>query len=357
MNKKLAYTTICYFLCRTFFIGITFFILIKEAKQDAWISVLLAFIIGFIPIILIQYIASYESNKSLKEKFQELFPYTNKFFILFTIIGIFMLATLSFWNLCNLITSQFLNKTPKIVVGISFLVPILLILSKEEKVIPRVSTILFYLSFFLFIISFIGLIFQFELDNFSPAMINFPTKPIISYIGFQILPIFLILFFPNQNIQKSIKKGYILSSIILFIHVLLLIGVLGVELATIYQYPEFHILKRAYQGILTYRLENALSIQWIFDIFIYCVVSLKGCNDLLNLNKGIKLSFLPIGMTFLAAYLFKDNIIANTLFNNYLYYIVPLFFSIIILSLSFKIFIKKRRKSPIYSKVENIKKQ
>jgi len=353
MNKKLAYSTISYFLCRTLFIGITFSILIKEAKQDSWISVLLAFILGFIPIFLIQYIASYKPTLSLKDKYQELFPYTNKLLILFTVIGIFLLTTLSFWNLCNLITSQFLNKTPKIVVGISFLIPILLILSKNEKVIPRVSTILFYLSFFLFIISFCGLVFQFELDNFTPSMLYFPIKPIIAYIGFQIFPIFLILFFPNSEIQNSIKKGYILSSIILFIQILLIIGVLGVELATIYQYPEFHILKRAYQGVLTYRLENALSIQWIFDIFIYCVVSLKGCNQLLHFEKGIKMSFLPIGMTFLSAHLFKDNIIANTLINKYLYYLVPLFFTIIILLLVFKIFMKKRSKTPIYSKVEN----
>lgn len=347
MNKKLAYTTISYFLCRTFFIGITFSVLIKEAKQDAWISVLLAFIFGFIPILLIQYIASYKPEKSLKEKFEELFPTINKILTFFLAISIFLLASLSFWNLCNLITSQFLNKTPKIVVGTSFIIPILLLLSKEEKVVPRVSTILFYLSFFLFLLSFFGLVFQFRFDNFTPSMIYFPTKPIIAYIGFQIFPIFLLLFFPNTDITKSIKKGYILSSIILFIHVILLIGVLGVELASIYQYPEFHILKRAYQGILTYRLENALATQWIFDIFIYCVVSLKGCNQLLNINKGIKVSVIPILMLFTSAYLFKDNTIANTLINDYLYYLVPLFFTVIITLLVIKIFHKKRRKTPI----------
>ncbi len=347
MNKQLSYTTIGYFLSRTFFIGITFSILIKEAKQDAWISVLLSFIIGFIPILLIQYIASYKPEKTLKEKYEDLFPKINKILICFTIIGIFLLTTLSFWNLCNLITSQFLNKTPKIIVGITFIIPIILLLSKEEKVIPRVSTILFYLSFFLFLLSLLGLIFQFKFDNFTPSMVYFPIKPIYTYIGFQIFPIFLLLFFPNSEIQKSIKKGYILSSFILLINVLLLIGVLGVELATIYQYPEFHIFKRAYQGVLTYRLENALATQWIFDIFIYCVVSLKGCNQFLKLENGIKISIIPIFMLFTSAYLFKDNTIANTLIDNYLCYLVPLFFFIITILLVLKIFHKKRSKTPI----------
>ncbi len=347
MSKQLSYTTISYFLCRALFIGLTFSILIKEAKQDSWLSLILAFILGFIPVLLIHYIASYQPEKSLKQKYEQLFPYTNKLLMLLTGIGIFLLATLSFWNLCNLITSQFLNKTPKIVVGISFIVPIILILSKEEKVIPRVSTVLFYLSFFLFILSFIGLIFQFNFDNFTPSMIYFPTKPIITYIGFQVFPIFLLLFFPNSDILKSIKKGYMLSSIILFINVLLLIGVLGVELATIYQYPEFHILKRAYQGVLTYRLENALATQWIFDIFIYCVVSLKGCNQFLNFEKGFKMTIVPIIMLFLSAHLFKDNTIANTLMNKYFFFLVPLFFTIIVLLLAIKIFYKKRSNTPI----------
>lgn len=352
MNKKLAYTAISYFLCRTFFIGITFSVLIKEAKQDAWISVLLAVILGFIPILLIQYIATYQSEKSLKEKFQELFPNTYKILILVLGIGIFLLASLSFWNLCNLITSQFLNKTPKIIIGTTFIIPILLLLNKEEKVIPRVSTVLFYLSFFLFLLSLIGLIFQFQFDNFTPTMMSFPIKPIYTYIGFQIFPIFLLLFFPNTEITGGIKKGYILSSIILFIHVVLLIGVLGVELATIYQYPEFHILKRAYQGILTYRLENALATQWIFDIFIFCVTSLKGCNQLLNMKNGFKMSILPILMLFTSSYLFKDNTVANSLIDHYLCYLVPIFFSIITILLCIKIYYKKRSITPIL-KVDN----
>lgn len=347
MSKQLSYTSICYFLCRTFFIGITFSILIKEAKQDSWISLLLAFIIGFIPILLIHYIASFKPDKNLKEKIEELFPISNKLLIIFITIGIFLLTSLSFWNLCNLITSQFLNKTPKFIVGLSFIIPIILLLSKDEKVIPRVSTILFYLSIFLFVVSLLGLFSQFHFSNFTPAMIYFPIKPIIAYLGFQIFPIFLILFFPNHEILKSIKKGYLLSSIILLINVLLLIGVLGTELATIYQYPEFHILKRAYQGILTYRLENALATQWIFDIFIYCTVSLKGCNQLLNMEKGWKKSIIPIIMLLTFSYLFKDNTIANTLIDKYLCYIVPFFFTIIILLLSLKIFIKKRSKTPI----------
>lgn len=353
MNKQLSYTSIIYFLCRAFFVGIGFSILIKEAKQDAWISLLIAFVIGFIPVLLIGYIASYEPEKSLKEKYEDLFPTIGKFLSIITTIGILALASLSFWNLCNFITSQFLNKTPKIIVGISFIVPIILLLKKGEKIIPRVSLILFYLSILLFIVGIIGLVFQINFQNFLPILENDFSKPITAYIGFQVLPIFLLLFFPNNQIKSSMKKGYLLASISIFIHTTFLIGILTPNLAIIYQYPEFHILKRAYQGILTYRLENALSIQWIFDIFMYCVISLKGCNDLINLNNNYKVYILPIIMLFTSSYLFKDNTIANTIISKYLSYLVPLFFIILILLLSIKIFYKKRRKSPIYSKIEN----
>ncbi len=348
MRHKLSYISLSYFLARSFFIGITFSLLLKGSKQDAWISLLLAILIGLLGIEMIRYIASYQKELCFKEKIVLLFPRFQYLLVPCLTLFLLLLTSLNFWNLANLITSQFLNKTPKFVVEISFFVPILLLLTKNEKVITRVSLILFYISIFLFFFSFIGLFFQFQPDHFKPILQNSILPSTLPFLGFHIFPLFLLLFFPNEEILPHIRKGYLLASFSLFLVTVTIIGVLGVDLALIYQYPEFHILKRAYEGVLSYRLENILTVQWIFDIFIFCSVCLKGCNELCHFEKK-KRFLLPFSMILLSTYLFKDNTIANTVLEKYLVYIVPLFFFLLLSLFCIQIFLKKRRNSPTYS--------
>ena len=323
MKNRLSYVAVSYFLSRAFFIGIVFSLFIRTSKTDSWLSFLISFGIGFLFLFLIQYIASYEPEKSLREKYILLFPKVYPLMIGLSCLLFFFLACIGFWNLSNLLTSQFLNKTPKFVIQLSFLVPLILLLKKDTKIIARVSLILFYISIFLFLFSLIGLIFQFQFSHFLPAFQANITKPI--------------------------------SSLSLFLVIVMIVGVLGIELSLVYQYPEFHILKRAYENILTYRLENILAIQWLFDIFIFCAVSLKGCHELFAIKTGIKEYFLPILMFLISTHLFKDNTIANAFVEKYLSTSIPSICIFIILLFVFKIWIKKRRISPTYLKTESIK--
>lgn len=341
MNKQLSYTAIIYFLLRATFIGISFSILLEHSKQDSWIVILLSYLIGFIPLLLVEYIAKYESDKTFVEKIKLIFPKTNKLIICFMLVGFFFITIINFCNLANLITSQFLSKTPNIVILISFIIPIMLLVAKDNKIIARTSLMLFYIALFLFITCVLGLITKFKLTNFQPVMTNSITSSIYPYMGFHVMPLFLILFFPNKEIIPSLKKGYIISSITLFLTFITIIGILGVELCLIYQYPEFHILKRSYEGILTVRLENIFAVQCIFDIFIFCVVCLKNCNHLLNIHKGFKQTIIPIILVITSFFLFKSNNITNNDNINYLGIIFPTFFLFLIIIFSLKIFIKK----------------
>ena len=294
MNKTVSYTAVIYFILRASFIGISFSLLLDDSKQDSWIVILISYLIGIIPLLLIKYIAKYKSNISFMEKTKLLFPKTNKLISLFMLITFFFVTIINFCNLANLITSQFLSKTPNLIILISFILPIIILISKNNKIIARVSLILFYMAIVLFVSCVLGLITKFKFSNFEPILNNPVLKSIYPYMGFHIMPLFLILFFPNNEIIPSLKKGYFISAITLFLTFITIIGILGVELCLIYQYPEFHILKRSYEGILTVRLENIFAIQCIFDIFIFCVVCLKNCNTILNINKGFKQAILPI---------------------------------------------------------------
>ena len=53
------------------------------------------------------------------------------------------------------------------------------------------------------------------------------------------------------------------SKLCVFAIPFLVMSVFGVELATLYQYPEFQILRRVSLGGFIERVESTLSIQWI----------------------------------------------------------------------------------------------
>lgn len=326
MKNIFGYTTIAYFISRAFFAGITSLSLISQTNQDAWISLFFAIMIGLIPVYIFHKIASYDEELNIVQKIDKLFPNSGKYIKILLGIGVFAIIILNFWNLINLITTQFLNKTPNYVIGISLIIPIILLINKDNKIIARVSTILFFFSIILVITSIIGLLPKIQIDNLKPFMENNFLKGIIPYISYNTLPLFIILIFPNRYIKRSIIHGYIISSISLFIGLLFLISILGVNLVILFQYPEFHLLKLAFDGFITFRLENILAIQWIFDIFIFTSIGIKFCNETFNIKKNY---IIPIIILILTNYIFPNNTIANTIITYYIPYIIPFIFLLI----------------------------
>lgn len=320
MKNNFGYTTIAYFISRAFFAGITSLSLISLTNQDSWISLFFASIIGLIPIYIFHKIASYDEELNIIQKIDKLFPDVGKYIKLLLGIGIFAIVILNFWNLINLITTQFLNKTPNYVIGISLIIPIILLINKDNKIIARVSTILFFFNIILVITSIIGLLPKIQIDNLKPFIENNYLNGIIPYISYNTLPLFIILIFPNKYVKKSIIRGYIISSISLLVGIIFLISILGVNLIILFQYPEFHLLKLAFDGFITFRLENILAIQWIFDIFIFTSIGIKFCNDSFSLKNNY---IIPITILILTNYIFPNNTIANLIITYYIPYIIP----------------------------------
>ncbi len=315
MKNNISFVALAYFICRANFIGISFMNIVNLAKQDAWLVIIIGTIISIIPLYIFYQLCKYEEDLPLSDKIELLFP---KIHIIIKIIlgfSIFGLALLNLWNLANFTTSQFLNKTPNFVIGISFIIPIIYLIIQKQEVIARVALILFYISIFLFVLCFIGLIPKFELNNLQPYLEYNPFKATLSIISYNTLPLITLLSFPNAKIKKSMWYGFFIAELSLLVATILIIAIMGINLAIIYQYPEFQILKKAFEGFVTYRLENMLATQWVIDIFIFITISLKFCNDLFKIQKKY---ILPIILVITFNYIFKDNTSANTIIENYL---------------------------------------
>ena len=337
MKKNLGYISLSYFMFRASFIGITTLCITTLAKQDSYITIFLSIIFGLLPILLFYSIANYRCDLSIVDKINLLFP--KSWEIIRSLLGLsaFSLTLLNFGNLTNLIKTQFLNETPTLAIGIFLIFPIILLITKSNNIISRVSTILFFMSLILIITTYTGLINKIDVDNFKPFLEYNPTNGIIPFISYTILPSFMLLIFPNKNIKDSILKGFFISSISLIIYLILLISVLGIDLVLLFEYPEFHLLKLVYENFISFRLENFLTIQWILDIFIYTSVGLKFSNEMLGIEKKY---ILPLIMIILNTFL---ELVNSTFMIKLIIYIIPYVIPIFFLIIPLIIFIKEKK--------------
>ena len=353
--SNFEFATLNYFLTRAFLIGITFNALINALRHDSWIIPLVSIAPALIIIFLLDYIMKYKSNLNLSEKIISLFNRKIGIVIIIILtIFIFFISLLNFLNMSNFIQSQFLSKTPLLAICIMFMLTTFYIASKGINVISRTSNILFYLGFVLLLLSFIGLIGAFKIENLKP----FFMSSIVSYsnglntfYAFNILPIFLLTMIPKDclkspNSRRTLIISYIVSAISIFFVVFQTIATLGYELTKLYEYPEFFVLKHIVLINLSFRVESILIIQLIFDMFIYNIISVyfigNSIKSIFNTKKLNIIYFMvctliTIGSLYISKYSFYlDDLIANHITT-----IISVFITLIILIICIKIKIDK----------------
>ena len=347
-TKKLhlfEYNCISYFLIRCAFVGICLNNLLIISKQDSWLSVILAFVLGFIPLGIFYLIISHNPKENIidfiKNSLGNVFGSIINMGI---IIFVFMFTSLLLWNLINFIGSQYLYKTPNLAISITFALAIYYITSKSINVIGRCSIILFYISIFLFVFSGIGLMFNLDISNIKPTF-EYGLEPILKgslhYISYNVLPLFLITIIPKNELNGSNKKfvrnsiiTYFVATLSLFIVTFFLLSIYGIEYASLLQYPSYHILKRL--SILGFieRVESIMSIQWILDLFVVIVMGLYFVKTSLRQTFNFKdyklISFgLVVLLVIVTHYLFKNNTVGNKIIMNIFPFFNYLFFLII----------------------------
>ena len=289
MNAKklhlFEYNSISYFLIRCSFVGICLNNLLIIAKQDSWLSVILAFILGFIPLSIFYLVVKHNPKENVVD-----FIKSSCGNIIGGIINVaitmfvFVFTALLLWNLINFIGSQYLYKTPNLVISITFAIAIYYITSKSINVIGRTAIILFYISIVLFVFSGLGLVFGLDINNVKPTL-EHGFMPILNgsvqYIAYNVLPLFLITIIPKEQLKDNNKKfvingivTYAIATLSLFIVTFFLLSIYGIEFAQILQYPSYHILKRISILGFIQRVESILSIQWILDLFVVIVMGL-----------------------------------------------------------------------------------
>ena len=280
-NLQLA--SLIYFIMHANFIGITFNSISKILKEDSYLGILLGSIIGLIPLLIYLYIFNYEPSLNINEKNIKLFgKYLGNIINIIISILTLLVITISFSNLVTIIHSDYLSKTPIILVIITFLIPIYYSLYTGLKSICRASLIFLFITIILVIISNLGLLIQIDINNFKPFFYNNSNllNGSIYFITYNITPLYLINIIPKSDIVNNNKTNkyivifYIISILSLLATTLNIIGIFGIKLTSLYQYPEFQILKHVSIIGISSRIDSILFIQWIFDILLFVIIGL-----------------------------------------------------------------------------------
>jgi len=337
-------------------LGITFNILKKSTEINSWISIILSYIIGIIPILLILYIAKYKENLTIIEKITDLFgKYFGKIINIFIALILFILAATLLYNVSSFSTTQFLYRTPIIVSTVLLISLSIYNTNKEINVITRVCQILMYINLTLFALSLLSLTKEVKLDNLLPITKNNTSNIIITALkltSINILPLLTILYIPKNKLtvpklyNKTVILSYILGSIISILVVVGTFGVLGIYLVDTFEYPGYMVLKKVKLFGFLERIENIVSIQWIIGNYVYITMIIYYISKSIknNFQKSFKYINILIGILLIitTTIIFKN----NTIFNNYVKNIFPYIISLLIIVyilISSKIFINRKK--------------
>ncbi len=276
---------IIYFLTQSLFLGFGISILFSISSKDCYIGALLGLLIGFVIIYLYSKFLELKKKRNLKEILKQ-----NKilgiFVYLLLIIASYILLIYSLVIYKVFVASFMLIKTPEILL----LIPIVIFGTygafKGLTVINRVAESLIPIALGLAAFAFLGVVGLFDTTNFLPILTTTPSnffKTAITFAGISTFPNILTIHY--QEKPKYMLTTYSLTCLLIIATIIYVNGILGEEIVHIYRFPEYMVLKQLKLFQFIEKVENILSIAWIFNIFILLMTSIHSIKELLPNKK------------------------------------------------------------------------
>ncbi|MCK9860723.1 endospore germination permease [Paenibacillus sp. ATY16] len=282
-----------------------------SSKQDAWLSMLLAFFAGIITGALFAAIANRLQRISLYEAIrQRLGLWFGGFFFLLFIFSSFMCILTLLSEMSQFMTLQLMPETPVNAIILFFGAVIIIAYRYGIEAYARMGEILFPVMMGLFVLLVVLLMPQIKWPNMLPIMAS-GFLPIINgalpayCTGFVEMAVLLMLV-PyvegNGKLTKHILKGFIFGGIVLFLIVLLSVLVLGPALMETKYYPTFVLAQKIMIGHFFERIEAVMAFLWIITVFyktlIHFFTLTTGLAQVFQLKES-KMLTIPLGMILL----------------------------------------------------------
>lgn len=338
--------TISVSLSLSMFWGILTTYMFYKTNTSSIIALLLGYIINILLTKIILSFYNYKTDKTLIQKFKELYKKFYKLISLIYIILSILLFTIVTYRLASFLSNEYLTETSEIYFFILSLIVILNLTYKGTETISKVTTIIFYISTILFFSICSFLLKDVNINNYLPIITstkqNIITSSIVYAVYFSIPNIFIYTV-PKDNIidkekfNKVFYKFNFYAFIVTFLSISITLGVYGINLAKLFSYPLYSVLKKIKIMSFIDSIENLSVILWIFyttlssSIILLSVIN--NSKELFKENKYTDKIILIIIST-LAIILHMNNSILETYKYTYIpFLILSILFIIIFISL------------------------
>lgn len=290
------------------------------AKQDAWLSTLLALLLA-IPLIFMynKLASSFQGKDFFAFMHSILGKWVGKIIIISFMLYNLILLCLLIRQVAHFSVSQSYPETPKgVIIGL-FVFIVILGSRYGVETLARSGEILLPWVFFLLVVLLLTLLPNLKMEHLFPVFER-GIKPILlgtfSHFSFPYSELFIFLFFiPYINTPEKAGKafyiGVIVGGIVLILVTLYAVLVLGGEGAARNQFPSYAMAKTISIGKVIERIEAFLAAIWFITIFIKTTITFY-CTTLciahiFNLKEKDDLMF-PFGLIllFLTLYITKN---------------------------------------------------
>ena len=326
--------SLIYFVTGSLFLASGYSLIFKTSHKDAWIAMVIGFILGSIITYFINKYIYIKKENYDKNKLNIILII---FYLCIFLINIIILRVFT--------TSFYLTKTPGLFITIPFVFLVIYNIKKGLNVISREAEILLPISFIVILFNLVAVCKNGSISNFIPIYTTSFSKLLLStfyYAIFTITPQ-LLLYNLNIDMKTHLKGFFFINMVIIFIGIVI-IFVLGPNLISVYRFPEYMILKELKLFNFIEKIENLVSLIWFFDIFIITSLCLYNVNDILEKNNKNKLLYIFIIITlFISEYMAK-----YYKYVMYLYKYMPYILLIISIIFILSILIKKKKQQKLF---------
>lgn len=277
------------------------------AKQDAWMCSLFSVVIGIPFVLLYCYLGKLFPDKSLLEVIITVFGkwigwIVSAFFVFLCLLSAAQVVS----YIGSFMTTEYLISTPVYLINALFLAILVLALFYGLESASRATEILFRMVWIILLFTVVANIPNFKINNLFPVLENGVTpvfKGSILLSSYMTWPLIVLnMAYPThvdnpKAARRSILKGYLWGSAVIFLINLTSILVLGSNITAITKYPTYMLAKEISFGFLS-RIEGLIIGAWIVTLlsrtFFYLYAGLTGMSKLFGLKDNKKI-ILPLG--------------------------------------------------------------
>ena len=270
MNKNINIESSYKIMLFALIYGISFYYLKTFSKQNSWLIIIVSNFLGFLFIKMFLKIKNFYKNKSIYEINKiALGKIPGAIINIIFVLTFAMLSSITLWYLYIFLKSNFLEKTPVIIIGIMTILPLFYSANKNNSILIKSNVIFFAIILFLLVLAIIFLLPQVELNELKPfEEINFNQmiNSIFTFTSVSYLPTYSLLSITNLNIKSllkvSFKTLFLNLSIVLSTYL-----VLGNSIVQIVDFPQFFVLRKIGVFANGTRIDSLIIIGWFLSIY------------------------------------------------------------------------------------------